>query len=323
MAERYAVATGNWSAVGTWDGGATLPTTGDDVHANTYTVTIDQDVTVGTLRTTAGATAAAGGSFIVSGSRTITADTYAGSTTCLTMNAAGQVLVGNSFGSDSTSFSYGVKNSAAAVHTGNSTGGSATGGYGSNVIEGGTQNGNATGGSGSSAFGANVDKGGVLNGNATGGPNAWGANVKNGSKIIGNTTGGTATNAYGANLSNGGIHFGDATGSATNSAPGTYVTTGGIAEGVCTGGGTSGAHGVKTVQHGTAIHCTLATGATSGAFGVSSAGSWGIVVIDSESGTYPKSLDSKVDTTTDNMPFFAASGGGGLLEPGSMNGGMV
>ena len=56
MAERYAVATGVWSATGTWDGG-TLPTSGDTVHANNFTVTIDQDVTAVSLRTDAGATA--------------------------------------------------------------------------------------------------------------------------------------------------------------------------------------------------------------------------------------------------------------------------
>ena len=47
MALRYAVASGNWSAVGTWNGGASVPGNGDTVVANGYTVTIDQNVTIG------------------------------------------------------------------------------------------------------------------------------------------------------------------------------------------------------------------------------------------------------------------------------------
>jgi fibronectin-binding autotransporter adhesin len=72
MAIRYAVATGNWSNTATWDGG-TLPTSSDDVYANGFTVTIDQDVTVLSLRNTANTTPAVtvGGDFTVSGTRTI------------------------------------------------------------------------------------------------------------------------------------------------------------------------------------------------------------------------------------------------------------
>jgi hypothetical protein len=62
MALRYAVASGNWSNTATWNGG-TLPTASDDVYANTFTVTIDQNVTVLSLRNTAGAPALVGGLF--------------------------------------------------------------------------------------------------------------------------------------------------------------------------------------------------------------------------------------------------------------------
>jgi hypothetical protein len=48
MALRYAVATGNWSNTATWNGG-TLPGVGDDVHANGFTVTIDQDINVNSI----------------------------------------------------------------------------------------------------------------------------------------------------------------------------------------------------------------------------------------------------------------------------------
>lgn len=45
MATRFATATGVWSNTGIWDGG-TLPTSGDTVHPNGFTVTIDTDITI-------------------------------------------------------------------------------------------------------------------------------------------------------------------------------------------------------------------------------------------------------------------------------------
>lgn len=62
MANRYAVATGNWSDTAIWNGG-TLPTAGDVVRPNGFTVTIDQDITVDELTNNAAAPAVAGGSF--------------------------------------------------------------------------------------------------------------------------------------------------------------------------------------------------------------------------------------------------------------------
>jgi hypothetical protein len=74
MAIRYAVATGNWSNTATWNGG-TLPTSADDVFSNNFTVTIDQDITVITLRNTSNASPVItqGGSFTVNNGVTITA----------------------------------------------------------------------------------------------------------------------------------------------------------------------------------------------------------------------------------------------------------
>jgi hypothetical protein len=46
MPVRRAIANGNWSNTATWFGGA-LPTNGDTVAANGFTVTIDQNVTIG------------------------------------------------------------------------------------------------------------------------------------------------------------------------------------------------------------------------------------------------------------------------------------
>ena len=51
MANRYAVATGNFSNAAIWDNGA-VPTSTDDLYANGFTVTIDGTYTVQTIRNT-------------------------------------------------------------------------------------------------------------------------------------------------------------------------------------------------------------------------------------------------------------------------------
>lgn len=73
MANRYAVATGNWSDTATWDGG-TLPTAGDVVRPNGFTVTIDVNVTVDELTNDASAPAVAGGLFVLNAGVTLNAD---------------------------------------------------------------------------------------------------------------------------------------------------------------------------------------------------------------------------------------------------------
>jgi hypothetical protein len=64
MANIKAVANGNWSDAATWDGGI-LPTSTDDVYSNNFTVTIDQNVTVLSLRNTAATGITAGGKFLL------------------------------------------------------------------------------------------------------------------------------------------------------------------------------------------------------------------------------------------------------------------
>jgi hypothetical protein len=87
MAIRYAVATGSWSNTATWDGG-TLPGAGDEVFANSFTVTIDQDINVGSISTidNIDSGVVTGGEFTVSGTRTIDltgSGVVAGTTSCL------------------------------------------------------------------------------------------------------------------------------------------------------------------------------------------------------------------------------------------------
>ena len=198
MAERWAVKNGNWSDTTVWDGG-TLPGVGDDVHANTYTVTINGDYTCVALHTDAGATAAAGGLFQTSGAISITANTTAGAVKCLNVNSDG-VQVGNSTGGSAGS-AYGTYIAGGGIQTGNSTGGSASTSDGTYIVFGGIQNGNSTGGSVSNARGTWVASGGIQNGNSTGG---------------------SASGAYGTYCYEGGIQNGNATGGSSD-AHGTFL----------------------------------------------------------------------------------------------------
>jgi len=109
MAERYAVATGLWTAA-TFNGG-TLPGVGDTVHANGYIVTIDQAITVAALSNRVGSIASAGGSFRVSSPGiVINADIYAGTEYTLSFTGASSSLIfnGDVFGSDTTSNAYAI-----------------------------------------------------------------------------------------------------------------------------------------------------------------------------------------------------------------------
>jgi hypothetical protein len=73
MPNRWAISSGNWSDSAIWSG-SLIPTASDDVWANGFNIFVDQDITVKTLRNHPVTTPliAAGGSFINTGSRTIT-----------------------------------------------------------------------------------------------------------------------------------------------------------------------------------------------------------------------------------------------------------
>lgn len=309
MAERYAVASGNWSATATWDGGTTLPTASDDVYANGFTVTINQDVTVLTLNTRAGTTAIAGGVFQTSGARTVTADCYAGSSSCLSLTSStSSILIGDSYGSNTTSSRFGVTINSSCVQNGNAIAGSQSSTYGSSVTSGGVLNGNATGGSGSSAHGANLVLGSTMTGNATGGSgtNAAGVQLGSGSFLNGNATAGTTSGAHGAIIS-GGYMYGNAFGGGTSGAHGINIPSQGcnVFVGDVTGGTVSGSYGIS-LNNGSVAVVGTATGTTSGAFGVySSSTVQGVVTIETESGSYAKSISTHIDTTSANIPWSA------------------
>jgi hypothetical protein len=122
MAVKWPLATGVWSNAANWNDG-TKPTTGDTVHADSRTITIDENVDLGAgskLTTETRSGGAAGGGFTFSGDYTITvADLVSNVTSaCLTYTGSGTGAVVNANGTVA-----GVNNAVciALNHTGSGT----------------------------------------------------------------------------------------------------------------------------------------------------------------------------------------------------------
>lgn len=281
MAERWAVATGNWSATGTWNGG-TLPGSGDDVYANNYTVTIDQNVTVASVRTTAGTTPVAGGGFTLNAGYTLTGNVIAGSSTCVTAsyNSPSSATITGSVTGSATGAQVGVLKSGTGTLTIN---GAVTGGTGSASASGlsitGQGSVSVTGAvSGSSA-------GGGINGGATGilltvvgncvagsGGKAinFGSSASCTVNITGNVTGGSATGITGVSF------YGSST---------TVNITGTV-----TGGSNGTAYGVSVEATGGILNVYgTAVASSAGTPGVYNAGNTPNYIQIAQSNDYPNS----------------------------------
>ncbi len=208
MAIRYAVATGNWSATATWDGG-TLPTSADDVYSNNRTVTIDQDVTVVTLRNGSNASPAItqGGTFACSTARTITATaagngiisasgsvlTFTGTANfTLNANIIGPTVNGNCVSHGSTG-TLTITGNVTANNVNNSPAVSASSGPVSvtGLITGGATNGGTNAAIHSTGLTAHV----TVVGNVVGGTNGVGAIQITGNNSILTVTGNVTANA--------------------------------------------------------------------------------------------------------------------------------
>lgn len=161
MADRKAVAAGNWSDTSKWDGG-TLPQAGDVVYLNNFAITLDQDVNVAQITNLAGGTvaAAAGGSITANTTRSITANLVPGATGLLTYSGNASTtltLIGN--------VGSGTGAGAAVTSTGGGTiahsGGNIAGGTSSHgfLVTGGgalSTTGNVAGGGANSCYGIYV-----------------------------------------------------------------------------------------------------------------------------------------------------------------------
>lgn len=229
---RKAVANGNWSNTATWDGG-TLPGVGDDVYSNTFTVTIDQNITVLSISNMAATGVTAGGSFSITASRTVNANIFGGAAVCVNVTGAGTILTfsGNITGGTAAFAAMNLAMTgatASAIITGNLLGGTGTGSYAltsslATLTQLVTINGNITGGSGATSYGYFI--GGIapvnIIGNITGGSNATATGLflstANVLTITGSVYGSTGTgliiNSTGATLILNGSVYGSSLGS--------------------------------------------------------------------------------------------------------------
>jgi hypothetical protein len=94
VAIRWAVASGNWSSTATWNGG-TLPAVDDDVFADGWNVTINQNITAISLNTTQRSGGTNGGEFVCTTNRTINANIIAGGNRCLNISTGTATIVVN------------------------------------------------------------------------------------------------------------------------------------------------------------------------------------------------------------------------------------
>ena len=307
MATRRAVANGNWSATGTWNGGV-VPTNGDTVYANGFNVTLDTDVLIGgannptvsagsfvagqwyeitfvgtttwtsigatsntagtvflatgvgsgtgqgkalaTLTTSANAAAgaSAGGNFIMSTIRQMTADLRAGTTICLDVTASSGTLALSNLsivgGSASNIFALRNNSTAAISITSCSIfGGSAAG---CSAIS------NASSGSvtvtTSTLSASGYSTAGAINNASTGS-----LTITSSTATAGN--GGSAVNAYAIN----------------NASTGTIYITGGTLNGGSTGANASAVNNNSTGSV-TLSNCSLTGGGSSQALNNASTG---------------------------------------------------
>jgi hypothetical protein len=197
MANYKAVANGNWSALATWQDNSTgsfiastvLPGASDVVYFNNFTVQMDVDVTVSQIRNDSSTGVTAGGSGVISASRTVNADLFHGTGALLTVSASSPSVVnitGNMPGTFAAASSNGINctGNATLNYVGDiqaSTSSSINSPTGIRLANGSTLNltGNIVGGLNAANFGVSSSPIGVRSntnaiinvvGNVTGGP---------------------------------------------------------------------------------------------------------------------------------------------------------
>lgn len=250
MATVTAQATGNWSAGGTWIGGVP-PQPGDIARCAAFNVTIDVDITVATLEATAG------GRFLVTTGRTITANVLntsgsSASGAITFSNGVGTVatLIGNITNNSASTSAPGLRQDGVGTVniTGNVVGGVGSSTYGAYNTGAGvmTITGSVSAGVGSSAIGAyNPASGTVtINGDVTASATTSSVGALNGGAgtmtINGNVTAVNGNSAFGAtNQANGTLTItGRATAGNNANAFGAYNSGGGtMTVGVAVGNG--------------------------------------------------------------------------------------
>jgi hypothetical protein len=120
---RYATNNGNFSNAAIWDGGASIPASGDYVYANGYTVTLDTDVNIGsgTLSTEiCPTTGIGGGRFAYGANRIIIGNVKGGTSNCVIYNGTSTfspTIIGNVSGSSATAVGVVIRITTASLNT--------------------------------------------------------------------------------------------------------------------------------------------------------------------------------------------------------------
>jgi hypothetical protein len=260
LANVYAITNGNWSAGATWNTGV-VPTSADDVFTNNFTVNMDVNATVISLRNTASAPIVAGGSFnfntagVTVSATSASASLSAGATNLITVTATtGTVTL--SLGSAVTGL--GTGNTQIFNYTGNCnftlngvrfTSGATSNSFCINKSSTGTIN--ITGdivAAGFTAFNSTAGNTVVI-GNVFGSASGFGISQSAGNvTVTGNVTGGTGNSVHGISLTGAASQFtinGDVRGGSASNAHGiNFGGTLGTVNGNVTGGGGGTAHGV-------------------------------------------------------------------------------
>lgn len=270
MPDKWPLANGNWSNAANWNGG-TKPVAGDDVFADGRTVTIDEDITVASIRNTQRSGGTANGSFTLTTSRIINANIIAGngnSQSCVYVNTTGISLTVNgniTAGSNSDAHGINIDNLATLNVNGNIFGG--TGGtrpVGVFVVRQTNVNvvGNVTAGSSSNAHAIQANGNNTITitvtGAVTGGSGGSATGIRNEGNVTiivnGNVNGGSGASGIGINNVTTGLVTvnGNVTGGAgsnsfgvNNGATGTVLVTGDA-----TGGSGSTAYGANNTSTG-------------------------------------------------------------------------
>jgi hypothetical protein len=107
MANRWPITSGNWSNSAIWSG-SIIPTASDDVYANNQTVTIDQNITVTSLRNAAITGVTQGGRFVIVDNYTINSTNIVGvPSACLIYTGSnGATINGNIAQGGFTTFNF-------------------------------------------------------------------------------------------------------------------------------------------------------------------------------------------------------------------------
>jgi hypothetical protein len=123
MAIRYATVAGNFSDAAIWDGGASIPASGDYVYANGFIVELDADVNIGsgTLSTEICPTTGVGsGNFRYGANRIIVANVKGGTSNCVVYDGTSTfspTIIGNVSGSSATAVGVTIRLLSTSANT--------------------------------------------------------------------------------------------------------------------------------------------------------------------------------------------------------------